>query len=32
LFDGLGHFPQEEDPAAFSTELINWLQDPEPDR
>lgn len=32
LFDGLGHFPHEEDPAAFSTELINWLKDPEPDR
>ena len=32
LFDGLGHFPHEEDPAAFSAELINWLKDPEPDR
>jgi pimeloyl-ACP methyl ester carboxylesterase len=32
LFDGLGHFPHEEDPVAFSTELINWLRDPEPDR
>lgn len=32
LFDGLGHFPPEEDPMAFSAELINWLQDPEPDR
>ncbi|WP_329300929.1 alpha/beta hydrolase [Streptomyces sp. NBC_00659] len=32
LFDGLGHFPHEEDPVAFSTELINWLKDPEPDR
>ncbi|MEU5516423.1 alpha/beta hydrolase [Streptomyces griseoaurantiacus] len=32
LFDGLGHFPHEEDPGAFSTELINWLRDPEPDR
>lgn len=32
LFDGLGHFPHEEDPAAFSTELVNWLKDPEPDR
>ncbi|UCM91816.1 alpha/beta hydrolase [Streptomyces marincola] len=32
LFDGLGHFPHEEDPAAFSTELIDWLRDPEPDR
>ena len=32
LFDGLGHFPHEEDPVAFSTELISWLKDPEPDR
>lgn len=32
LFDGLGHFPQEEDPVAFSTELVDWLRDPEPDR
>jgi pimeloyl-ACP methyl ester carboxylesterase len=32
LFDGLGHFPHEEDPVAFSTELVNWLRDPEPDR
>ncbi|MET7858797.1 alpha/beta hydrolase [Streptomyces sp. NPDC005318] len=32
LFDGLGHFPHEEDPDGFSTELINWLKDPEPDR
>lgn len=32
LFDGLGHFPHEEDPVAFSTELIDWLKDPEPDR
>ena len=32
LFDGLGHLPHEEDPAAFSAELIGWLKDPEPDR
>ena len=32
LFDGLGHFPHEEDPGAFSNELINWLHDAEPDR
>ncbi|MFE6978191.1 alpha/beta fold hydrolase [Streptomyces sp. NPDC057682] len=32
LFDGLGHFPHEEDPAGFSAELINWLKDSEPDR
>jgi pimeloyl-ACP methyl ester carboxylesterase len=30
--DPVGHFPHEEDPVAFSTELINWLKDPEPDR
>lgn len=32
LFDGLGHFPHEEDPGLFSAELIDWLRDPEPDR
>ncbi|MER5727409.1 alpha/beta hydrolase [Streptomyces sp. NPDC002138] len=32
LFDGLGHFPHEEAPDLFSTELVNWLKDPEPDR
>ncbi|WP_344523794.1 alpha/beta hydrolase [Streptomyces albiaxialis] len=32
LFDGLGHWPHEEDPAAFTTELVHWLSDPEPDR
>ncbi|RSS80466.1 alpha/beta fold hydrolase [Streptomyces sp. WAC06614] len=32
LFDGLGHFPHEEDPVAFSNELIGWLKDSEPDR
>jgi pimeloyl-ACP methyl ester carboxylesterase len=32
LFDGLGHFPHEEDPVAFTTELVDWLHDPEPDR
>lgn len=32
LFDGLGHFPHEEDPEVFSAELIDWLRDPEPDR
>lgn len=32
LFDGLGHFPHEEDPVAFTAELVNWLRDPEPDR
>lgn len=32
LFDGLGHFPHEEDPDGFSAELISWLKDSEPDR
>ncbi|WP_445402232.1 alpha/beta fold hydrolase [Streptomyces sp. LE64] len=32
LFDGVGHFPHEEDPTGFSQELIGWLKDPEPDR
>jgi pimeloyl-ACP methyl ester carboxylesterase len=32
LFDGLGHFPHEEDPELFTGELIDWLKDPEPDR
>lgn len=32
LFDGLGHFPHEEDPVMFSAELVDWLRDPEPDR
>ncbi len=26
------HSPHEEDPVAFSAELVNWLKDPEPDR
>lgn len=32
LLDGIGHYPQEEDPEGFSRELVNWLQDTEPDR
>jgi pimeloyl-ACP methyl ester carboxylesterase len=32
LLDGVGHYPQEEDPEGFSRELINWLRDTEPDR
>jgi pimeloyl-ACP methyl ester carboxylesterase len=32
LIDGVGHFPQEEAPDAFDTELLHWLDDPEPDR
>ncbi|WP_026328584.1 MULTISPECIES: alpha/beta fold hydrolase [Streptomyces] len=32
LFDGLGHWPHEEDPQGFTSELLHWLEDPEPDR
>ncbi|MYR26300.1 MULTISPECIES: alpha/beta hydrolase [unclassified Streptomyces] len=32
LYEGLGHFPHEEDPHGFNRELIDWLRDPEPDR
>ncbi|MBB0245182.1 alpha/beta fold hydrolase [Streptomyces alkaliphilus] len=32
LFEGLGHYPHEEDPLAFTAELVEWLRDPEPDR
>lgn len=32
LIEGAGHFPHEERPAAFDTELLGWLADPEPDR
>jgi pimeloyl-ACP methyl ester carboxylesterase len=32
LIDGAGHFPQEERPGAFDTELRGWLADPEPER
>ena len=32
LLDGVGHYPQEEDPEGFNRELVNWLRDPEPDR
>jgi pimeloyl-ACP methyl ester carboxylesterase len=28
LMAGVGHFPQEEDPAAFTTVLRDWLDDP----
>jgi pimeloyl-ACP methyl ester carboxylesterase len=28
LFEELGHFPQEEDPAAFDAELLDWLAAP----
>ncbi|HLI41348.1 MAG TPA: alpha/beta hydrolase [Streptosporangiaceae bacterium] len=32
VIDGAGHFPHEERPDAFDTELRGWLADPEPDR
>jgi pimeloyl-ACP methyl ester carboxylesterase len=32
LIDGAGHFPHEERPERFSTELLGWLADPEPER
>ncbi|NUT43518.1 MAG: alpha/beta hydrolase [Thermoactinospora sp.] len=32
LIEGAGHFPHEEQPEAFDTELAGWLADPEPDR
>ncbi|MCT9932390.1 alpha/beta hydrolase [Planotetraspora sp. A-T 1434] len=32
LIEGAGHFPHEERPEQFDSELIGWLSDPEPDR
>lgn len=32
LLPDVGHFPHEEAPEAFSTELLGWLADPEPER
>jgi pimeloyl-ACP methyl ester carboxylesterase len=32
LFEGAGHFPQEEVADTFTAELLGWLADPEPDR
>jgi pimeloyl-ACP methyl ester carboxylesterase len=32
LLDGTGHFPHEERPDLFDTELLGWLADPEPER
>ncbi|GAA1641193.1 alpha/beta hydrolase [Nonomuraea maheshkhaliensis] len=32
LLEGAGHFPHEEIPDVFDTELLGWLNDPEPDR
>jgi pimeloyl-ACP methyl ester carboxylesterase len=32
VLEGTGHFPHEERPDLFNTELLGWLKDPEPDR
>ncbi|MGH3377514.1 MAG: alpha/beta fold hydrolase [Actinoallomurus sp.] len=32
LFDGAGHFPQEESPDAVTRAILSWLRDEEPDR
>ncbi|MCW2904884.1 MAG: alpha/beta hydrolase fold protein [Streptosporangiaceae bacterium] len=32
LIEGAGHFPHQERPRAFDTELLGWLADPEPER
>jgi pimeloyl-ACP methyl ester carboxylesterase len=32
LVDGAGHFPHEERPERFNSELVSWLADPEPER
>jgi pimeloyl-ACP methyl ester carboxylesterase len=32
LIEGAGHFPHEERPERFNTELCSWLADPEPER
>ncbi|WP_377270118.1 alpha/beta fold hydrolase [Peterkaempfera sp. SMS 1(5)a] len=32
LMDDIGHFPHEEDPAGFTTELVEWLRDDSLDR
>jgi len=32
VIDGAGHFPHEERPDSFNTELTGWLADPEPER
>ena len=32
VIDGTGHFPHEERPVTFDTELRGWLADPEPER
>ena len=32
LLEGLGHFPHEEAPKLFTSEVLGWLRDEEPDR
>jgi pimeloyl-ACP methyl ester carboxylesterase len=32
VIEGAGHFPHEERPEPFDTELTGWLADPEPER
>ncbi|GAA1553930.1 alpha/beta hydrolase [Actinomadura kijaniata] len=32
LIEGAGHFPHQERPRAFDTQLVGWLTDPEPER
>jgi pimeloyl-ACP methyl ester carboxylesterase len=32
VLEGLGHYPHEERPQAFDSELLGWLADAEPDR
>ncbi|SDG42134.1 Pimeloyl-ACP methyl ester carboxylesterase [Sinosporangium album] len=32
LLEGAGHFPHEERPEHFNSELLGWLADPEPER
>jgi pimeloyl-ACP methyl ester carboxylesterase len=32
VLEGAGHYPHEERPELFDSELLGWLADPEPDR
>jgi pimeloyl-ACP methyl ester carboxylesterase len=32
VIEGAGHYPHEERPELFDSELLGWLADPEPDR
>jgi pimeloyl-ACP methyl ester carboxylesterase len=32
LLEGVGHFPHEEAPELFTSEVLGWLRDEEPDR